>query len=77
MHRLTNLTILVMISTQPRYSCILIYQNESEMTNGDGFAKEYRMLYFELSLETSTSGPVGSNKANKVSLTTISIPAIA
>jgi len=47
------------------------------MTNGDGFAKEYRMLYFELSLETSTSGPVGSNKANKVSLTTISMPAIA
>jgi len=28
------------------------------MTNGDGFAKEYRMLYFELSLETSTSGLV-------------------
>ena len=41
----------------------------------DGFAKEYRMLYFELSLETSTDGPVRSNKANKVSLSTVIIPA--
>ena len=40
----------------------------------DGFAKEYRMLYFELSLETSTDGPVRSNKANKVSLSTVIIP---
>jgi hypothetical protein len=39
------------------------------------FEKEYRMLYFELSLETSTCGPVRSNKANKVSLRTITIPA--
>jgi hypothetical protein len=40
-----------------------------------GFAKGYRMLYFELSLETSTGGPSISNKANKVSLSTITIPA--
>jgi hypothetical protein len=38
-----------------------------------GFAKGYRMLYFEL--ETSTDGPSRSNKANKVSLSTITIPA--
>jgi hypothetical protein len=41
----------------------------------DGFAKEYRMLSFELILETSTSGPIRTNKANKASLSTISIPA--
>jgi hypothetical protein len=41
----------------------------------DGFAKEYRMLYFELSLKTSTGGPIRSNKANKVSLRTIIISA--
>ena len=40
----------------------------------NGFAKEYRILYFELSLKTSTGGPIRSNKANKVSLRTISIP---
>jgi hypothetical protein len=41
----------------------------------DGFAKEYRILYFELSLETSIGGPIRSNKANKVSLSTITIHA--
>ena len=41
----------------------------------DGFAKEDRMLYFELSLETSTGGPIRSNKPNKVNLSTITIPA--
>jgi hypothetical protein len=42
----------------------------------DEFAKEYRMLYFELSLESSTGSPIRSNKANKVSLSTITIPRI-
>ena len=40
----------------------------------EGFAKEYRTLYFELSLEASTGGPIRSMETNEVILSSFTMP---
>jgi hypothetical protein len=76
----------VYIMTQRSYPYILIYQNEwrdkilEDVASAfdftrEGFTKEFRTLYFELSLENSAGISIRSNRANKVSLRTITIPA--